>query len=403
MDFYIARQPILDTEKKLFAYELLFRDGFNNAFPKIDSNEATQRLIENGEFSSGFKSITANYKAFINFTEHAILKGLPELLPKNDIVIELLETVTPSEAVLAAVKQLKSEGYILALDDFEYYSDWDPFLPFIDIIKLDFRALTEKQIRQQMAYRSSFSGVYLAEKIETYEEFHQARELGFGYFQGYFFARPEVLKRKSLPVSHKIYLELLETLSNPDYDPDYVARLVEHDAGISYKLLRFVNSAFFSRRSQINSLKQAVVRLGQAEIRKFLAIIATASLGEQKPNELLRLLMTRAKFCEQLARSNVRYGADPDTAFLIGLLSKLDALMDDDLPYLLNYIAASDVICKALLEKRGPIAFFIGTSEALEQAHWEAVTNASTKLKLEERKLMQLYHGAANWAINLSS
>lgn len=403
MNFYIARQPILDTEKKLFAYELLFRDGLNNAFPKVNSNEATQRLVESSEFSSGFKSITANYKAFINFTEQALLQGLPELLSKNDIVIELLETITPSNSVFNTVKRLKDNGYVLALDDFEYEPAWDPFLPYIDIIKLDFRALTEKQIKQQMAYLSSFSGHYLAEKIENYEEFRQAEALGFRYFQGYFFARPEVLKRKSLSVSHKVYLELLDTLSTEDYDPDYVARLVEQDAGISYKLLRFVNSAFFSRQSQINSLKQAVVRLGQAEIGKFLAVIATASLGEHKPDELIRLSMTRARFCEQLAKTNPRYGADPDTAFLIGLLSKLDALMDDDLPYLLEYISASEVICQALLAKKGAIAFFIGTAESLEQANWKAVSRAANKLKLDDQKVMQLYHDAVNWTINLHS
>ena len=139
MIFYIARQPILDANKKLIAYELLFRDGFNNAFPSIDSNEATARLVENSEFSSGISSLTANNKAFINFTEQAICSQLPQLLPKHAIVVELLESIEPTDAVFAAVTELKQRGYTIALDDFEFSAPWARFLPYIDIIKIDFQ------------------------------------------------------------------------------------------------------------------------------------------------------------------------------------------------------------------------------------------------------------------------
>lgn len=398
MIFYIARQPILDANKKLIAYELLFRDGFNNAFPSIDSNEATARLVENSEFSSGISSLTANNKAFINFTEQAICSQLPQLLPKHAIVVELLESIEPTDAVFAAVTELKQRGYTIALDDFEFSSPWARFLPYIDIIKIDFRALTVAQIKQQMSTMRGFEGRFLAEKIESYQEYEQAQSLGFDYFQGYFFAKPEVIQRRSLSVSQKVYLNLLQQTTAPQYNPAAVTAIIEQDTGLSFKLLRFVNSAFFARGSEITSLKQAVVRLGQQEIRKFVAIVATACLSDQKPDELTRLSIIRARFCELLAMSNKQYGSEQDTAFLAGLLSNIDAIMDDELAKILMVIHAGAVIYQALIDRQGAIGCFITTVEAIEQADWPLVKKASQRLKINNNTLLQAYYDACAWA-----
>lgn len=403
MIFYIARQPIFNRQKSLFAYELLFRDGFENSFPNIDSNEATARLVENSEFSGGIEALTGNNKAFINFTEESICSLLPQLLPKKSIVIELLETIRPTDAVYEAVLTLKQQGYTLALDDFEYDRRWSRFMPLIDIIKMDFRLQSVAQIRQQMQSHDGFSGTYLAEKIEDYDEFKQSLELGFDLFQGYFFAKPEVIQRRSLSVSQKVYLELLEKITAESYNPDEIAHIVERDTGVSFKLLRFVNSAFFARRSEITSLKQAVVRLGQEEVRKFVAIIATTSLGEEKPHELTRLSIGRARFFEQLALQNPRYGAEPGAAFLSGLLSKLDAMMDDELAKILGHIRASPTIRHALIDKRGAIGFFLATAEAVEQVNWPLIQKAAGKLKLTSDTIIESYHEASNWAAAIHS
>ena len=398
MIFYIARQPIFDRRRGLFAYELLFRDGFDNAFPDIDSDEATERLVESSELSTGIEALTGQNRAFINFTEQSICNQLPQLLPKQTTVVELLETIAPTDDVFQAVQSLKDKGYTLALDDFEFDDRWQRFLPLIDIVKMDFRALSIAQIKQQMRAHRGFTGRYLAEKVETYDEFKQALDIGFDYFQGYFFAKPEVIQRRSLSASQKVYLELLDKVSADDYNPDDIAQIIERDTGVSYKLLRFVNSAFFARRSEITSLKQAVVRLGQAEIRKFVALISTASLGESKPNELTQLSITRARFCEQLAQMNPRYGADPGTAFLSGLLSKLDAMMDDELSQILTHIHAGNIIRKALIDKKGAIGFFLITAEAIERVHWKKIDQAAKQLKLSSDTVIKLYHDASNWA-----
>lgn len=403
MIYYIARQPILDQHKKLFAYELLFRDGQANSFPEIDSDEATSRLIDNSEFSSGISAITANHKAFINFTETSICQGLPEYLPKHSTVVELLETVTPSEQVLNAIKGLHSKGYCIALDDFEYDPKWEQFLPYVNIIKMDFRLMSIGQIKQQMKLHKGFNGIYLAEKVETYDEFHQALEMGFKLFQGYFFAKPEVIQRRALSVSENVYFELLEKTSAEHFEPDEIAKIVERDTGVSYKLLRFVNSAFFTKQTEICSLKQAVIRLGQAEVRKFVAIIATAALGAQKPDELTRLAITRARFFEQLALANSRYGADSNTAFLAGLLSNLDAIMDCELKPLLEDIHASTTLIDALLHRKGPVGVFLAAVCAIEQIDWQAIDKYSAMLHLPSKQLMDYYQDAAVWAVNLHS
>lgn len=401
MFFYVARQPILTQDKQLFGYELLFRDGPHNAFPNVTSDEATLRLVEGGEFNTGIRQLTDDHHAFVNFSEQAILEGLPRLLPVKGTVVELLETIQPIEQILAAVKTLKADGYQIALDDFEYTPDWLAFLPYVDIIKIDFRALTIAQISQLIKKLRGFNGQFLAEKIETPEEFDQARQLGFSLFQGYFFARPEMIQRRALSPSQTICMRLLELTSQPDYEVEPVAELIEQDVTLTYKLLRFVNSAFFKRQSEIHSIQQAVVRLGLSELRRFTALIATATIADGKPDELIKLSFVRARFMEQLALSNHAYGADAASAFLTGLLSKLDAMMDNELSAILDGVAIAPEIKRPLLEGKGPLSFFLKTCEALEETDWAKLELLAKRLKLESKTLVLYYHQAQAWVREL--
>lgn len=398
MFFYVARQPILTQDKQLYGYELLFRDGPNNAFPNVTSDEATLRLVDGGEFNTGIRELTDNHHAFVNFSEQAIIDRLPRLLPCKGTVVELLETVSPSDCVFEAVKELKSEGYQIALDDFEYSAQWQRFLPYIDIIKVDFRALSMIQIREILKQLSAFNGQYLAEKIETPDEFSQARELGFSLFQGYFFARPEMMQRRALSSSQTVCMRLLELTSDANYQVDAIADLIEQDVGLTYKLLRFVNSAFFKRQSEIHSIQQAIVRLGQAELCKFTALIATATLAEGKPDELIKLSFVRARFMEQLALHNKNYGADAASAFLTGLLSKLDAMMDNDLNAILSGVAIAAEIKRPLIEGKGPLSFFLKACEALETTDWAKLELIAERLRVESKTLVLYYQQAQAWA-----
>ncbi|RUO80620.1 EAL domain-containing protein [Idiomarina tyrosinivorans] len=402
MSFYVARQPILKKDKSLFAYELLFRNGPENAFPDISLDEATQRLVEGSEFNSGIQQLTGNSLAFVNFTARSLKQRLPLLMPHDQIVVELLETITPTAAVVEAVLELKQKGYTIALDDFEYSDAWQPLIEIADIIKYDFQALGANGLKQQMDLLQGFSGVYLAEKIETHDEFTRAKEMGFSLFQGYFFARPEMVKSRTLNASQQIYTQLLSLVSQSNFSIPDVVKTVEKDTGMSFKLLRFANSAVYQRRQKVETLRQAIVFLGQKELQRFVAIIALSELGSGKPEELLKLSILRARFCEMMANDLSTAKLDPSHAFLTGLLSNLDAIMNDTIENLLARIAISEKISDALVAKKGPLAFLISLINAFERANWPVIKQACERLQRPEVEVANIYKQAADWVETLN-
>ena len=246
MYFYAARQPILDIDKKLFAYELLFRDSIDNVFPDIDGDEATTKMIEASNFNVGLSEFTGNKPAFINFTLETLSKGYPETLTPEEVVIEVLETVKPGKKLLEICKDLHDKGYTIALDDYIHKSVWHHFYPFIKIIKIDWQATSIDTIKEVKSALVDFPHIkLLAEKVETYEEYNQALELGFELFQGFFFAKPEMVKTKNLSPSQMAMAELLYETSKPDLDLASITSVFERDITLSYKLLRYANSAIF--------------------------------------------------------------------------------------------------------------------------------------------------------------
>ena len=239
MYFYAARQPILNRNKELFGYELLFRDSLENVFPSINEDEATSRLIEGSQLSLGLEEMTGDKPAFINFTLETLVKGYAKTLATNEVVVEILETVQPGKRLLAAVKELKELGYTIALDDYKHASVWRHFYPYVDIIKIDWLDTSLDEIKEIIQQTKDFPSIkFLAEKVETYEQFEQAMELGFEYFQGFFFAKPEVVQSKALAPSEMALAELLYETSNPEMDLKKVTQVFERDVNLSYKLLR---------------------------------------------------------------------------------------------------------------------------------------------------------------------
>ncbi|MEX1222141.1 MAG: HDOD domain-containing protein [Idiomarina sp.] len=397
MFFYVARQPILNRDKTLFAYELLFRDGMNNAFPNISADEATSKLVESSQFSSGIDDLTGGKLAFINFAEDAIINQLPTLLPNETVVVEVLETVTPNKNLVHALTTLKAKGYTIALDDFIYDEAWKLVFPHVDIIKIDIQISGLSEINELRRKLKDYSFKYLAEKVETYEEFQLGSTLGFDYFQGYFFSKPEVIQKRALNPSQLAFADLLFETSKLDMDVNKVCASIERDVGLSYKLLRFVNSSAFHRSRKIENLKQAIVFLGQQELQKLVAVIAAAQLSDNKPSELMRLSITRARFCEHLA---VLYGRKDDApkAFLTGLMSLIDAIMDDELKNILDRIPLSQDIYDALIDKRGVLAYLLALAVSYENANWARTAQIAKKLKISEAELPDLYLDATSWA-----
>lgn len=397
MYFYAARQPILDAEKRLFAYELLFRDSVDNVFPDIDEDEATTRMIEGSEFNLGLAHLTNNKPAFINFTLDTILKKYPSILPPETLVIEILENVTPSKKLLEAVKELKQQGYVLALDDYEHNPHWKYFYPFIDIIKIDLRAMSFNEIEQVIDELTEFTHIdFLAEKVETLAEFEQCKEMGFKYFQGYFFSKPEIVKTKTLSPSQLKLSELLAETSSELVDVAKITTMFESDINLSYKLLRYCNSAAFKLRADISTIKQGIVTLGNYELKKFLSLLFIASISDNKPQELLRLAMVRAHFCENLAKLDNGY--DSSMAFLTGMLSLIDAILDQDIKTIMEQLPLSAEIKEALVNKKGKLATFLKLAIAYERGEWEQESMLKSSLQLSETQVPTIYANAINWA-----
>lgn len=398
MYFYAARQPILDKNKKLVGYELLFRDGVDNVFPDIDGDEATSRLIEGSQFNFGLEDLTDNKPAYINFTLETLQKSYPLLLGKEQIVVEILETIQPGKRLLALAKDLKERGYTLALDDYIHQPVWRHFYPYIDIIKIDFLTCSKESIEAVIEAIKPHPHIkLLAEKIETYEKYQLALEMGFSYFQGFFFSKPEMVQSKTLPPSEMALAELLYETSSIDLNLKKITEVFERDVNLSYKLLRYSNSAAFKRRAEISTIKQALIVLGSEEIKRFLSLLFAAQVAADKPAELIRLSLTRARFAELLAISHGKM-RDTGMAFLTGMMSLMDAILDEDMPSVMNKLPLAIEIKDALLEDKGQLAIYLKLVKFYEQANWEKAKEIQQQLGLKPEEVPDAYHDALSWS-----
>ncbi|WDE00560.1 EAL and HDOD domain-containing protein [Thalassomonas actiniarum] len=398
MYFYAARQPILDKNKNLFAYELLFRDSIDNVFPEVDGDIATSKMIEASQFNLGISEFTGNKPAFINFTLETMSKGYPAMLTPDEVVVEILETVKPGKKLLALCKELFDNGYILALDDYEHQKVWQHFYPFIKIIKIDLHKTSFDEVKVIRQAISAYPHIQLlAEKVESYEQYNEAMEHGFELFQGFFFSKPEMVKSKNLSPSQVAMAELLYETSKPELDLASITSVFERDVSLSYKLLRYANSAIFRRRSEISTIKQALVILGSSELKRFIGLMFAVNVNPDKPSELINVSMTRAKFCELMA-NEAKTSVDISIAFLTGLLSMIDAILDEDLASILEKLPLAQEIKDTLLVGKGTLASLLRIVSFIEHAQWSEISEELTELGLNKDKVIQCYHDALVWA-----
>jgi c-di-GMP-related signal transduction protein len=398
MDFFAARQPILLADKSLFAYELLFRNSLENSFPDINDNEATAKMVEGLQFNLGLETLTKDTLAFINFTHDSLLNGYPLMLPKEQIVVEILETATPGKKLLNACIKLKQKGYLIALDDYVHQNVWRHFYPYIDIIKIDYQDSTEQQILEIIDAIKDFPDIkLLAEKIETHGEFQQALTYGCCYFQGYFFSKPEVIKSTVLTPSQLAIAKLMGEMAKEEPNITEISLAFESDVSLSFKLLRYAQSPIFKRSGQIETIKQAIVLLGQNELRRFISLLFTAQFSEGKPAELTLMSLSRAYFCEQLTAHTNQRNAVP-SAFLVGLLSLLDAMLDADINELMEKLPLSQSIKDSIVLRQGEQAPFLMLSEFFEKGQWQQVEDLCQQLGINADAAADIFHRSQIWA-----
>lgn len=396
MDVFVARQPILDVNKSIFAYELLFRSGPENFFPDFDPDAAVSRVISDSASVFGLDTLTAGRRAFINFTRQVLLDELFCILPKDWVVIELLESVEPDDDVIAACKALKRHGYLLALDDFVDRPEFEPLIELADFLKIDFQE-TDRRERHELAERYGSRTQLLAEKVETYDEVQEGLSLGFQYFQGYFFCQPEIIVRREVPGFKLNYLRFLQEIRRPEMDLDKLEQVIKQEVSLAVRLLRFLNSAAFGYDGRVGSIRDALVLLGERPMRKWATMIALEKVSEDKPRELTVTCLIRARLCELLAPAA---GLDEEAhdLFLIGMFSLVDALVGRPVADLLDELAISPVIQTGLLDDDSHHGRVRRLAIAQEHGDWDEVASLSADLGVSNEALTAAYTQAIAWA-----
>jgi c-di-GMP-related signal transduction protein len=402
MDAYVARQPIFNRRKKLLGYELLFRDGTANYVPDMDGDVMTSTVLSNTFFAIGMDKLLGGKLSFINFTQNLLLQKLPLLMPKATTVVEILEDVEPVPELIEACRQMSKKGYTIALDDFVYTPELKPLIELAKIIKFDFRLSTMDEIQSYLGQLpKTCKPLLLAEKIETNEEFKTSIDMGFELFQGYFFCKPEIVKGKRIPDTAINLMQIVVEVNKADFKFKNLEKLIAPDVSLSYKLLRYINSAFFSTANRIGSIQQALVLLGQVEIRRFISMITMSNLAKGKPNELIRAACIRGKFCEMLSGMSSGRAAEGEL-FTLGMFSLIDAIVDQPMVKVMKALPLSDSIKDALVRRKGELIDYLRLVESYEQADWQNMSTAAARLGVDEGNLPGAYLQACEWSNTFS-
>lgn len=392
MEVFVARQPIFDRQKDVFAYELLFRSGFENYYDSLGSRKASADLMA----FVNFGELTDGKRGFATFTRSLLRKEFPSVLPSDLLTVCVPVGIVTDDEVITICRKLKEQGFVLVLDDFTLQHRQSPLVGLADIVRLDFQALSPaegQELRRQMPPTVKLQ----AQKVDTGGAFTQAFDLGFAYFQGSFLCKPAGNNEADIPGNKLAYLRLLNEVNRSDLLLDDLESIIKLDVTLTYRLLRFMNSAWFGIRYEVNSVRHALVLLGPKEIRKWASMLVLRNLSDDKPQELLLLSLVRAKVAEQMAplinlRKNI-----PEL-FLMGMFSALDALLDRPMPVLLEELPLDQSVKAALLGVPGPFRNIYEAILGYESGDWKAFSRAAAALNLSEKAVPELFQQSIKWA-----
>ncbi|HBY19887.1 MAG: hypothetical protein A2Y24_05395 [Clostridiales bacterium GWE2_32_10] len=406
MDIFVARQPIFDAKKNVYAYELLYRDSSVNKYTAVDGNKATAAVLANSFMEIGYDTITNGKKAFINFTEQLLNMSAPTLFPKELIVIEILEDVEPTSALIEKCIEFKQKGYTIALDDFEYKNveKYKSLLKVVDIVKVDWMLNSPEEKRKLVkeVKKVNQSLKFLAEKIETDDDYQEAQKNGYSLFQGYFFSKPTIIKGTTSQNSKINYLQIINEISSGSPDFYKITRVIEKDPILTLQLLKLINSVMFRSIQKVTSVYDALVRLGTVEIKKWISVLMLREATKEKPIEVMRISLVRAYFMEQLANVT-KLRTRKSEAFLFGLFSMVDVLFNYSKEELLHDIPLNDDVKDALLGAENEFSNIFKIVEYYEKAEWENLGKhiAEKGIKINPFEISGFYYSSLKLAESL--
>ncbi len=395
---YLARQPILDLRGHTFAYELLFRNNIDTSF--VGEGESASQIMIDNMILYGHRKLTAGLPAFINCTAQVLTSDYITVLPSSMTVLEILEDVEPTSDTITACRRLKQAGYRIALDDFVYSTTLDPLIQIADFIKVDYRQTTASARHALMSKLDWFAGTFLAEKVETQQEFEQARDEGFTLFQGYYFCRPSPVREAKVPGNRHVHLRLLQLLQERPLNLKTVSEIVKSEPSLTYRLLRFVNSPLCGMRQDIRSIKSALLEVGDDFFRRIATLAIACELNEGLPPEIVRMALVRARFCETAAS---QCSLDSAELYLLGLFSLLDAMLQKPMTEAISPLALSEVMRDALLGMDNTLSCPLHWIESHEGGDFARCDALARSQGIAPELLAQNFADATEWADELLS
>lgn len=400
---FVARQAIFDENMNTVGYELLFRDSMTNRFPDVSPEYATAQIIVEQFLGAPLGRLKEYSAIFVNFPYELLVQGMAETLPKDRVIVEILETAEPTPRLLKTVKQLSKHGFRIALDDFELGDTWNDFLPYVSIIKFDVRVNTPDEIQQYMQDKADLleGTVFLAEKVETLEEYECYRSLGCTLFQGHFFSKPVIHAGNKLIQNQTVTLKLMKEANADSPDFGKIEALLKQDLALAFKLMRYAQNIVFNARGINNfrsqSLRDIIFYLGTNELRRFVLVACLTSVNVVKTDEIYHQCLIRGKFCELAAARSISRNSSDD-AFIVGLFSQLDSIFEMPMADLIGQIDISANVMMALKEQRGPLYPYLHLAILYEGHKWEEVSALGHRLGLNRSVIAELMKTAGQWA-----
>ena len=398
---YCARQPILDREQRVFGYELLFRDGPENRFPGVNPDWASTVNIEQGTAAFGLDALVGRHLAFVNLSHGALLAGYHQMLPRDRVVLELLEDIPADEHTLQACRRMRADGYRIALDDYTGEANRQDFLVYADFVKADLhhwnRALDPETVQSLRA-----RGIrMLAEKVETRAQAEQALAAGYDLLQGFHFCEPEMVAIRDLPPSKLSVLRFMAEVGSDEISLERLEAVFRADLGLTLRLLRHLNSAAFGLRHEVKSIRHALALLGERPLRRWATMLAMMTLCDDRPHELLVTALSRGRFAERIATPS-GLPEHENELFLAGMLTLVDSMVGRPAEEILAGLAINDTVRNAVLRRASPLGPVLDLVTAYQRGDWSLVQSTREHIHVESTALDEAYADSIRWAEEVS-
>lgn len=401
MSLFMARQPIFQGNKDVYGYKLLYREAGQESYSCTNGDLATSNVIAGNFLSTALESRTGGKKAFITFTESFLKMDIATLFPPEYLVVEVMESSGELEGIIKACTRIKSLGYMVCVGDFVFKPGFSHLLDLADIVKVDFQAKSDQEKMSIIQNFKSENRKFLAEKVESHEDYKKAIEWGYNYFQGYFFSKPEVIPSRTIHPSKLNQSRLMSAVDNQAIDFAQIAEIIEMDPAFSYEILRIVNSSYFSRGAKTKTVKHALIRLGIADVKKWCYITALRKQNDKTYNEVIAMSMIRAKFLENF--TGVMGITNKSAEYItVGILSSLDILIGSPMEAILQEMQLSEEITNILLGQNNETVLAQSYQLILEceQGNWQRVAMICRKLGIEIIKIAEIHNEAIKWVVN---